>query len=658
MKTTSIHSIAIAIFIILFAGIGFAQNEEKSLSPYFFVKGDPKVDRLPLKDTKVEISISGVIADVHVIQTYKNEGTNPINASYVFPASTRAAVYGMRMKIRDEIITAKIKEREQAKQEFETAKKEGKSASLLEQQRPNVFSMSLANIMPGDDIQVELRYTELIVSTDGTYEFVYPTVVGPRYPSSDAENSGGQIAAKYLPEGVEPTSTLHIDARLAAGLPIRELNCPSHQIAPQWESPSVAGLTLDEPNAFQGNRDFVLRYRLTGGQIQSGLLLFQGEDENFFLYVAQPPERVESDAIPPREYVFVVDVSGSMEGFPLDTTKHLLEGLIGNLRPTDFFNVVLFAGDSTVLSQTPLEATDGNIARALDLLSQQRGSGGTELLEALKTATDLTGTEGASRSIVLITDGYVSGEKGAFDHIRANLGDANVFAFGIGTSVNRYLIEGVAKAGRGEPFVVTSADEAEKAAEKFQTYIENPVLTDVKVHANGFDIYDTQPLDQPDLFASRPVIVFGKYRGVPAGTIELSGLTGEGNYVSSLDVSTVQPDERNGALRFLWARSRIAELSDYGSSDLEAKSVREITHLGLKYNLLTAYTSFIAVRERVVNHNGEPTNVEQPLPLPVGVTDLAVGSEPELAWLVGIACLISAILIFRSRTRFVFATRH
>lgn len=646
---------AFAILLTFLSANGFGQDEDKTLSPYFFVKGDPKVDRLPLKDTNVEVSISGVIADVRVVQTYRNEGRNPINASYMFPASTRAAVYGMRMKIGDEIITAKIKEREQAKQDFEKAKNEGKSASLLEEQRPNVFSMSLANIMPGDEIQVELRYTELIVSTDGTYEFVYPTVVGPRYPSSDAENSGGQIAAKYLPEGMNPTSTLHIAARVAAGLPIRELSCPSHQIAPQWENPTVAGLTLDEENAFQRNKDFVLQYRLAGGQIASGLLLFQGENENYFLYMAQPPQRVKADEVPPREYVFVVDVSGSMEGFPLDTSKRLLEGLIGKLRPTDYFNVVLFAGDSTVLSETPLQANADNVTRALELLSQQRGSGGTELLEALKTATNLSGAEGVSRSIVLITDGYVSGEKGAFDHIRTNLGNANVFAFGIGSSVNRYLIEGIAKAGGGEPFVVLSQDGAEKAANKFRAYIENPVLTDVKLRANGFDIYDTQPMNQPDLFASRPVIMFGKWRGSPTGTIELTGITGTGKYASTIDVSSVQPDERNGALRYLWARSRIAELSDYGSADVSEASIREITDLGLKYNLLTPYTSFIAVREKVVNPNGSANDVEQPLPLPVGVSGMAVGSEPELLLLMAIAAAFAMVIIVRRRRALISA---
>jgi len=642
--------VVLAITITSFSAL--AQTDtDKTLSPYFFVKGDPSVDRLPLKDTRVDIAISGVIADVRVVQTYKNEGSRPINATYVFPASTRAAVYGMRMKIRDEIIIAKIKEREKAQQEFETAKKEGKSASLLEESRPNVFSMSLANIMPQDQIEIELRYTELLVPTDGTYEFVYPTVVGPRYPSEGAEKAkDGFVKTPYFHEGEKPSSTLHISSRISAGLPIQELSCPSHQIAPQWQSPNIAELSLDEADAFQGNRDFVLKYRLTGSQIASGLLLFQGEDENFFLYMAQPPQRVAKEDIPPREYIFVVDVSGSMEGFPLDTAKRLLEDLIGKLRPNDYFNVVLFAGDSTVLSKTPLAANQENVTRALDLLSQQRGSGGTELLDAVKNAMNLPSEPGVSRSIVLVTDGYVSGEAGVFDYIRSNLGNTNVFAFGIGSSVNRFLIEGVARAGMGEPFIVLSEAEAAPTAEKFREYIESPVLTDVKVQANGFDIYDVQPNNQPDLLAQRPVIVFGKWRGPLSGTFEISGKTGSGDYRSSLDVSTVTPDEGNRALRYLWARSRIADLSDFASDELPADKVKEITDLGLKYNLLTKYTSFIAVREKVVNPEGAAKdNVDQPLPLPVGVSDMAVGSEPELWWILGMLAALACVLLIRRR---------
>lgn len=634
---------------------------DKTLAPYFVVKGDPTVDQLPLKDTQVEITVAGVIADVKVRQIYRNEGSRPINASYVFPASTRAAVYAMRMQIGNEIIVAKIKEREQAKQDFEQAKEEGKSASLLEQERPNVFSMSLANIMPQEQVEIELRYTELLVPTDNVYELVFPTVVGPRYasPQNESKKEDVSVNTPYLHQGQKSPSALHLSTKVFAGVPIYDLNCPSHQIQPQWLPQGVAQLTLDDSDPFQGNRDFILRYRLAGDQIASGLLLYQGQDENFFLYMAQPPARVAAEAIPPREYIFVVDVSGSMEGFPLETSKRLLTKLIGNLRPTDLFNVVLFAGDSTVLSPQSLQANPQNIARAIHLLEQQRGSGGTELLPAIRNAMSLPRQDGISRSIVLVTDGYISGEQGVFEHIRANLNRCNVFAFGIGGSVNRYLIEGVAKAGMGEPFVVTEEAEAEGVAEKFREYIQTPVLTDINVRTIGFDTYDVNPMRFPDLFAQRPVVLFGKWRGPIGGTIELTGKTGQGDFISRLDVAGSQADEGNSALRYLWARSRIAELADYGSYDLAAESIKEVTALGLKYNLLTPYTSFIAVREVVVNPNGGADDVKQPLPLPLRVSDLAVGSgaevgsEPELVWLVVGSLLLATIMIRRRKRWFV-----
>jgi Ca-activated chloride channel homolog len=636
-------------------------NADKTLSPYFFVKGDPRVDQLPLKSTNVDIAVSGVIADVRVKQLYTNEGARPINATYVFPASTRAAVYSMRMKIGDEIIYAKIKEREQAKQEFEKAKKEGKSASLLEEDRPNVFSMSLANIMPQDQIEIELRYTELLIPTDGVYEVVYPTVVGPRYASRKEVGDDGVerwIETPYLKKGEAPTSTLHINTRVAAGMPIRQLACSSHQIAPEWQDPSTARLALDEPDALQGNRDFVLRYKLSGDKMASGLLLFQGqnEGENFFLYMAQPPERVEAAEIPPREYIFVVDVSGSMEGFPIATSKRLFSDLTATLRPTDLFNVVLFAGDSTLLSPRSLEANPANIASAVELLEQQRGSGGTELVAGLKQAMALPRASGMSRNVVVITDGYISGEAEAFEHIRANRDKANVFSFGIGSSVNRYLVDGVAKAGMGEPFVVTSEAEAPEVAAKFREYVQNPLLTDVRIKAEGFEIYDVEPGQLPDVLARRPVVLFGKWRGEPKGTFELTGTNGQGSYSDSFDISSIAPDEGNNALQYLWARSRIAEVSDYGAEYLPDEKVREVTDLGLKYSLLTRYTSFIAVREKIVNPNGSARDVNQPLPLPVGVSDLAVGDEPELVWLI-LACGLAAVIwLGRHRSRWPVLT--
>jgi Ca-activated chloride channel family protein len=653
----------VLITIAIFSFSVSAQTEnDKTLSPYFFVQGDPTLDHLPLKDTRVQIDVSGVIADVQVMQTYRNEGSRPINARYVFPASTRAAVYAMRMRIGDQVIVAKIKEREQAKQEFDKAKQEGKSASLLEQHRPNVFSMSLANIMPGDQIEIELRYTELMVPTDGIYEVVFPTVVGPRYspqPESSASQADSSIKVPYLHQGDKPTSALRISARISAGVPIRDLSCTSHRVIQQWQSPAIAQLTLDGADQFQGDRDFILRYRLSGDQIASGLLLYQGEDENYFLYMAQPPERVTNADIPAREYIFVVDISGSMNGFPLNTAKRLLQDLIGQLRPSDLFNVVLFAGDSSVLAAKSLQADRQNIANAIRLIDGQRGGGGTELLAAVKQAMSLPREANVSRSIVLVTDGYISGEQGVFDYVRDNLDQCNVFSFGIGSSVNRYLIEGVAKAGMGEPFIVTNEEEAPAMAAKFREYIQTPVLTGIKIRSTGFDIYDVHTTHLPDLFARRPVILFGKWRGPANGTFELQGKTGQGDYLTRLAVAGVQPDEANRALRYLWARSRIAELSDYGASYLEDDRIKEITSLGLKYSLLTRYTSFIAVREVVRNTQGPAQDVNQPLPLPLGVSDLAVGdgtmegSEPELVWLMAASLVLAMIMILRWRRRFV-----
>jgi Ca-activated chloride channel family protein len=599
---------------------------------------------------------------VKVLQTYQNKGSRPINARYVFPASTRAAVYAMHMRIGDQLIVAKIKGREKAQRDFDRASRAGKSASLLEQNRPNVFSMSLANIMPGDQIEIELSYTELLAPTDGIYEVVFPTVVGPRYssqPQSLAPQEDRWVRSPYLPYGNSPSSTLHISTRISAGVPIRDLSSPSHPIVPQWQSPSIAQLVLDHADPFQGNRDYVLRYRLAGDQIASGLILYQGADENFFLYIAQPPERVTNADIPAREYIFVVDVSGSMNGFPLNTSKRLLRDLITQLRPSDLFNVVLFAGDSTALSANSLSANEENISSAIRLLDHQRGSGGTELLAAVTRAMNLPRNRDVSRSIVLVTDGYVSGEQGVFDYVRDNLDQCNVFAFGIGSSVNRYLIEGVAKAGMGEPFVVTQEAEAPAIAAKFQEYIQSPVLTGIQVRAIGFDIYDVHPAHLADLFAQRPVILFGKWRGPAGGTLELHGKTGHGDYLTRLDVGGVQPDEANRALRYLWARSRIAELSDYGASHLDADRIGHITALGLKYNLLTRYTSFIAVREVVRNTQGPARNVNQPLPLPFGVSELAVGggtesgSEPELVWLMTASMVLVLMMILRRRRRLV-----
>jgi len=624
---------------------GQPEATDTTLSPYFWVKsGDASVDRLPLRSTLAKVSIAGVIADVKVTQVYKNEGKKPLEAIYVFPGSTRAAVYGMKMTIGDRTIQAKIRTKEQARQDYEEARQQGKSASLLEQHRPNVFQMNVANIMPGDEVRVELSYTELLVPTEGTYAFVYPTVVGPRYsntPVSQATDAEKWVANPYTKQGEAPLSTFDLELRLAAGMPIARMACATHKTAISYDGARDAVLKLDASEKQGGNRDFILNYQLAGGQIQSGLLLTQGKDENFFLLMVQPPKQVRPANIPPREYVFIMDVSGSMHGYPLETSKTLMKNLVGNLRPEDRFNLMAFEGAATVWSPSgSLPATPENLRNALAFVGQQSGGGGTEILSALKKALALPRSAGMSRSFVIATDGYISVEPTVLDVVRKHLGDANMFAFGIGSSVNRFLIEGIAHAGMGEPFVITKPEEAAAAAERFRQYIASPVLTQVKVAFKGFEAYDVEPLSLPDVLSERPVICFGKWKGEPTGTVELTGTSGTGRYHQSFRVAEAKPSASNAALRFLWARHRIQLLGDYGGLGDPEGQRKAITELGLKYGLLTNYTSFVAIDSKVRNQGGTTEQVTQPLPLPEGDSNLAVGGNhaPQ-----AVACLAPGV---------------
>lgn len=635
-------------------------DTDKTLSPFFVVEGArPGVEALPLESTRADVHIAGVISDVTVTQTYRNDGDRTISAKYVFPASTRAAVYAMKMTIGDRVIVAKIKEREEAKHEYEEAKASGKTATLLEEERPNVFTMSVANVLPKDRIQVELKYTELLVPTDGVYEMVYPTVVGPRY-ASETTTTGKHgenefVATPYQHAGDTPRTGFAIHVDVHGGMPIQQIESPSHKIASTIAANhDNAIVDLDPTESNGGNRDFVLRYRLAGKDLASGLMMYPGDKENFFLAMVQPPQRPAPELIPPREYVFIVDVSGSMEGFPLQTTKALMKDLLGRLRPTDKFDVLLFSGDDALYSEKSVDATADEIQKATAFVDKQNGGGGTELLPAIQHAMKLPRAfDNVSRSFVVVTDGFIAEEPAVFDQIRDHLGEANVWSFGIGTSVNRHLMDGIAKAGQGEAFTILGPDQATAAAAKFRAYVETPVLTNVKVAFDGLQAYDVEPKVLPDVFASRPVLVWGKYKGAPTGKVTLTGVSGRGRFVSTLDVTQAAPDKANGALRYLWARKEISELSDFYNQD---KNKDAVTKLGLEYNLLTKFTSFIAVQDVVRTTQGS-TDVTQPLAMPSGVTDSAiaqsesmeVGAEPPFAWLILVIAGIAVWVGFKSR---------
>ena len=611
-------------------------NADKTLSPYFVVISDnPETDELPLKETSVKANIVGSIADVTVKQVYVNSGKNPLEAIYTFPMSTRAAVYGMQMTIGNRIIRAKIEEKKKAREDYEKAKEEGKRASLLEQSRPNVFTMNVSNIMVGDTIVVELNYTELLVPEKGVYSFVYPTVVGPRYSNKSKETAGpddGFVASPYTHAGERPTYTFGYELTIHSGIPIQDITCTSHKMNITNPDTRKAVVTLDPSETAGGNRDVIVNYSLRGNDIESGVMLYEGADENFFLMMVQPPKRVQKENIPPREYVFIVDVSGSMWGFPMEVTKKLMRNLIVNLNPSDKFNVVLFSSNLKVFSPRSVDASKENVERAIEFIAGGNNWSGTEVLDALKKAYDLPlPDEDMSRTFVIATDGYVDVEKECFEMIRNNSNNTNFFAFGIGSGVNRYLIEGMAFAGHGEPFIVTKESEAATQAEKFRAYINTPVLTRIKLNTGSLDAYDVEPMAVPDMMSERPIMIMGKYKGEAKGTLTLTGKVGRKGYKQSFDLSKVKADNANSALRYLWARERIKCLdylvNEYNRDDLTDPNAKKILDLGLKYNLMTNYTSFVAIDEVVVNKDGKRTTVQTPIPMPEGVSDYAVGHD-------------------------------
>jgi hypothetical protein len=638
---------------------------DKSLSPYFIVNSaSSAVEGFPLKATSAEVNIAGVIADVTVRQQYENAGDEPIEAIYVFPASTRAAVYGMEMKVGNRLIVAEIKEKQQARQIYTEAKSQGKRASLLEQERPNVFQMNVANIMPGDQVEVVLQYTELLIPEQGAYQFVYPTVTGPRFTDGTEQSNNAYTAMPYTASGQAPAYTFDLSIYLNGGMPIQYIQSATHKINIAKEPNGAANISLSPSEAAGGNRDFILDYSFEGNQIETGMLVYDDGEEQFFLCMAQPPKNVDPDYIPSREYIFVMDVSGSMNGFPLEVAKELMDNLVSQLRPNDRFNVLFFAGGSTLWSPSSKVASPENLRDALNFMQHVRGGGGTMLLPALKRAMNLPRQSAdLSRSILIITDGYVSVEDEAFDLIRNNLNQANVFTFGIGSSVNRHLIEGMAHTGQGIPFIVTEKLAAFKEAEKFRAYIQHPVMTQITARFDGFDAYDIEPSSIPDVMSERPVILFGKFRGKAKGNVYLEGMSmqmskKEGGIFGrrpkdnkpvaqqirlEFSLKDAHKDKRNAALKYLWAREKIRNLADFNGYGMSKEDKQEVTRLGLKYNLLTSFTSFVAVeKERINVEAGKLRTVKQPLPLPQGVENSALGFQLSISGISNIEDLNAA----------------
>lgn len=596
----------------------------------------------PLKHTDVKAEISGFISRVVVTQQFENPFPEKIEAVYTFPLPQNAAIDDMTMIIGARVVRGKILPREEAQQVYEKAKTSGQVASLLDQERPNIFTQSVANILPGEQIKITISYVETLSYVNGAYEFVFPMVVGPRYiPGTAKQESQGKgfapdtnqvpdasrITPKPPPPGVRSGHDVSLEVALDAGLIIDTIDSKTHPTNIERPDIHSAQVRLKNEETIP-NKDFVLRYDVAGQAIQDALLTHRSEKGGYFTFILQPPERVTSEDVTPKELVFVLDTSGSMSGFPIEKAKETMKLALDNLYPSDTFNLITFAGDTRILFPEPVPATPANLNKAQEFLSASSGYGGTEMMTAIKAALEPSDDSSHVRIVCFMTDGYVGNDMEIISEVQKHP-NARVFSFGIGSSVNRFLLDKMAEAGRGEVEYVSLNDDGTAAARRFHERVRSPLLTDISVEWNNLPVADVYPQRVPDLFSTKPVVIKGRYTAAGRGAIRLKGKLAGVDYVRDIPVEFPETMASHDVLAPLWARARIDDLMGQDFNGAQNGTMRPdlkktITQLGLEYRLMTQFTSFVAVEERVVTVRGKPRRVEVPVEVPKGVQRDAV----------------------------------
>ncbi len=591
----------------------------------------------PLQHTHATVQITGDTAHVQITQTYRNKFKEPVEGVYVFPLPENSAVNGMKIVIGERVIESRVQERAVARQTYEDARARGNTTALLEEERPNIFTQSVANIPPGEDVNVVLHYLQPLTFDAGRYEFVFPMVVGPRFlpgPSNEraATPNASRISPPYLGQGARKGHDISMELTLAPGLPLHTWSVPTHDVEEADSPPGTLRLSLASHDHLP-NRDFVLHYSVAAERTQGALLSHRdGDSPGYFSLQLHPPRLNVDNLVGARELLFVVDVSGSMLGTPLSMCQDAIKEALTRMRPVDTFNLYAFAGHTGRAFDTPRPANAANITPALRYLQALRAGGGTYMADAVKAALspkpDPSG-EGRHRYVFFLTDGYVGNEEAIFASAarlvqeRARRGQrAKVFGLGVGSSVNRHLLEGLSLAGDGITVYAGPRQDPREAVERFFHAIDHPVLEDVEIDWGALELEEMVPAEVPDLFATRPVVLRGRYTTPGEDTIIIRG-TLQGTPVQfSLPVTLSSAGDHPG-LAVQWARSKISELSrglwsHAPSTTLE--EVREsITNLGLEFSLVTPHTSLVAVDTHMAVESPGTRTLIQPAYLPEGV---------------------------------------
>jgi len=622
----------------------------------------------PLRRTSVTAEISGPLGRTRVRQEYGNPYGEVIEAVYVFPLPSMAAVTDFVLEAGGRRIVGLVRPREEAERIYRQARARGQTASLLTQERPNIFTQSVANVEPGGEVTVELTFFERLNYEDGHFEWVFPTVVGPRYipgsprpaPASagggaeegEVEAGGaGQVPAggtspptdqvpdahRITPPVLRPDEAsghrLDLTVTVEAPVPIRWLEVPSHQVTIDRQSSTRRTVRLARDDGAVLDRDFVLRFGLAGEDTELGLLAHRQGSDGYFLLGVQPPVDPADELVMWREISFILDISGSMSGKPLDLAREVIDLALGHLRPDDRFNLYVFASGSGQLWPEARAGSAENLAAARRFLDRQQGGGGTEMLAGVARALRGSHDPASLQMFVFLTDGFVGNEGEILRLIREERGTARFFAFGIGSSVNRYLIEGIGEHGGGSSHVVLPREgEVEKAARRLVTVIDSPVLVDVEIDWQGLPVEEVYPGHLPDLYGGGTVELVGRYTRPARGTVVVSGRRGTRRVSYELEVDLPALEPAHAVLGPVWARHKIHHLSGRmltADGDQRPRLVQAITDLALEHRLASAYTAFVAVDESRVVGDGRPLRVLQPVALPEGVSYEGVfGEQP------------------------------
>jgi Ca-activated chloride channel family protein len=615
-------------------------------------------------NTDVRMTVSGLVARVKVRQEFRNEGSDWVEGIYVFPLPDKAAVDRMRLRIGERFIEGEIREKEQAKKEYEQAKRSGKKASLVQQQRANLFTTSVANVAPGELVVVEIEYLEDLRYEDGRFSIRFPMTLTPRYiPGQalpDKQGNGwsadtDQVADASLitPPQVSRSSNhkISLTAEVNAGMPLEIIASRYHPVSVS-EQGGLYRVELADQQTIM-DHDFELVWQPVPSAEPRALVFAETvDDKPYHLLMVMPPDQ---DEVPqtqmPREVIFIVDTSGSMHGVSMSQAKRAVHLAIKALQPGDLFNVIEFDSYTTALYPNSMPASASNVASALNFVQRLQADGGTEMRPALKLALSAPPQESHLRQIVFITDGSVGYEDQMFSMIEQSLGAARLFTVGIGSAPNSLFMRKAAEAGRGSYTYISALHEVSEKMEALFRKLEHPQVTDINMYWPSGVIVDSYPATVPDLYLGEPVSVkvqaSNAFRNGAA--VRITGNSVAGAWAADLSLDAPVQSEGVGAL---WARARIGELMDQERRGGNAEELRSsILETALAHHLVSKYTSLIAVDKTPVRPAGDPLSSEQvPNLMPYGQSANAIFGFPATATsapamrIMGAAWLLAAFL--------------